>query len=90
MFNEKMDIQKLAYFTEGNTFTGSRTKDWAQKRLLRYLIRPNREEGKLLCWAWTEDLCFEKAREKQAGEFPLTEEGLSQAELWLRGLYETL
>ena len=25
---EEMDLQKLTFFTEGNTFTGSRTKDW--------------------------------------------------------------
>ena len=33
-----MDLQKLTFFTEGNTFTGSASKDLAAGLLLRYLV----------------------------------------------------
>lgn len=83
MEREEMDLQKLSYFTEGNTFTGSRTKEGEKKALLRYLVKPDRENSRLLAWSWTEDLCFEKAQERREADFPLDEEGLDQVRDWL-------
>lgn len=85
-----MDLQKLTFFTEGNTFTGSRTKDWDTRAMLRYLVRPDRENDKLLAYSWTEDVCFECAGEKQEGEFPLSDEGLDQIQAWLQEQYNSL
>lgn len=48
MEQEAMDMQKLSFFTEGNVFTGSRTKDWSARTMLRYLVRPDKENEN--CW----------------------------------------
>lgn len=90
MEQDKLDLQKLAYFTEGNSFTGSKTKDRETGPLLRYLVRPEREEPGLRVFCWTEDLCFEKAEEKREKLFSLDEEGLGQALAWLTAQYEAL
>ncbi len=90
MDNVQMDLQKLNYFTEGNTFTGSRTKDWARGVILRYLVRPDLDEGKLLAYSWDKDVCFEKAEEKQEAEFPLDEQGLEGVRSWLLERYGQL
>lgn len=87
---EEMEIQKLTFFTEGNTFTGSRTKDPATGAMLRYLVRPNAEEARLEAFTWREDLCFERAGEKQEAQFPLSDEGLLQAQVWLKEQYDAV
>lgn len=87
MENEEMDMQKLTFFTEGNTFTGSRTKDHARKTMLRYLAKPDEGNENLLVWCWTEDVCFEAAGEKQESSFPLTDEGIEEAKVWLYQRY---
>ncbi len=89
---EAMDMQQLTFFTEGNTFTGSRTKDWTTKAMLRYLVKPDKETGKLLAYCWTEDVCFEKSseQERQAADFPLTDEGIEQVKDWLLAQYERI
>ena len=87
---EEMEIQKLTFFTEGNTFTGSRTKDPATGAMLRYLVRPNAEEARLEAFTWREDLCFERAHDKLQKEVPLSEEGLEQALAWLEEQYAAL
>lgn len=74
------DMQKLVYFTEGNRFSGSRTEDG---RIIRYRVDPDKENERLLAWCWREDLCFEKAKEKSEGSFPLTQDGLEQLLGWL-------
>lgn len=79
------DMQNLTFFTEGNTFTGSKSQG---ERLLRYLARPDKESGQLLAWAWQEDLCFERAGGKVHKEFLLTEEGIRQLTAWLESLWE--
>lgn len=84
---EEMEIQKLNFFTEGNTFTGSRTKDWGTGAMLRYLVRPDLEAGMLEAFSWREDLCFERAGEKQEATFPLSEQGLEQLQTWLQEQY---
>lgn len=86
----RLDLQKLSFFTEGNTFTGGKTKDWEKKIVLRYLVRPDLEERKLLAYSWTEDLCFDRAREKQEAEFPLTEQGIEQIQAWLQERYHEI
>lgn len=85
-----MDLQKLVYFTEGNTFTGSRTKDPEKGILLRYRAEPDTAEGELKAWAWTKDLCFERAGEREEKSFPLNQQGLEAADAWLQGLYDAL
>ncbi len=90
MENAVMDLQKLSFFTEGNTFTGSRTKDWDKRTMLRYLVRPDLENRKLQAYSWTEDVCFELAHEKQEGLFPLSDAGLDEIQEWLRQQYEKL
>lgn len=79
------DMQNLTFFSEGNTFTGSKSQG---ERLLRYLVRPDRENGQLLAWAWTEDLCYERAGGKEYQEFLLTEEGIGRLTAWLESLWE--
>ena len=74
------DMQKLVYFTEGNRFSGSRSEDG---RIIRYRVDPDKENERLLAWCWREDLCFEKAKEKSEGSFPLTQDGLEQLLAWL-------
>ncbi len=90
MENEQMDMQKLTYFTEGNVFTGSKTKDWAARTMLRYLVRPDFENEKLLAYSWTDDVCFECAGGKKEAGFPLNDEGIEQIQIWLRERYEEL
>ncbi len=85
-----MDLQKLAYFTEGNTFTGSATKDPEKGILLRYRAEPNIGEGELKAWAWSKDLCFERAGEMEEKSFPLNQQGLEAADAWLQSLYDAL
>lgn len=74
------DMQKLVYFTEGNRFSGSRSENG---RIIRYRVDPDKENERLLAWCWREDLCFEKAKEKSEGSFPLTQDGLEQLLAWL-------
>ncbi len=88
--SDQMDLQKLTFFTEGNTFTGSKTKDAEAGKLLRYLARPNFETGKLDVFAWTEDLCFEKSSQRQESGFSLDESGLEAARSWLGELFQAL
>lgn len=87
---ETMDLQKLTFFTEGNTFTGSRTKDPKTGALLRYLVYPDRENAKLIAYAWRTDVCFERAKERQEASFPLSEQGLSEIQAWLQEQYRAI
>ncbi len=85
-----MDLQKLTFFTEGNTFTGSASKALAAGLLLRYLVEPDKENEQLKAYAWRKDLCFERAGEKEEREFPMTQQGLEEADAWLQGLFDAL
>lgn len=75
------DMQKLVYFTEGNRFAGSHS---GEGRIIRYRVEPDKENEQLMAWCWREDVCFEKAKEKSEGRFPLTQEGLDSMQDWLR------
>ena len=90
MEQEAMDLQQLTFFTEGNTFTGSRAKDRNAGKLLRYLVRPEKKEEILKAFAWTTDCAFDRAQEKKEKEAPLTEEGLREVQAWLTELYQAL
>ena len=85
-----LELQKFHYFDEGNTYAGQKTKDPDSGLLLRYLVEPDKEAALLRAYAWTEDLCFERAGEKQEAQFPLSEEGLLQAQAWLKEQYDAV
>lgn len=72
---ELPDIAKLNHFTEGNLYTGSKTKDWEKGTVIRYKVWPDRENEKLIASCWAQDVCYEKAQDKEEREFPLTAEG---------------
>lgn len=86
----QLALQKFHYFEEGNIYAGQKTKDFQKGLLLRYLVEPDKNEGMLRAYAWTEDVCFDRAREKQQKEYPFTEEGLDQAVEWLEEQYRSL
>ena len=90
MDKTEMDLQKLVFFTQGNTFTGSRTKDAASGLLLRYRVAPDNGEGELVAHCWQQDICFELAKDAAEVRFPMTEEGLDQVQQWLSQQYESL
>lgn len=90
MENEMMDLQQLSFFTEGNTFTGGRTKDTASDALLRYLVRPDKENGALVAYVWHTDFCFECAQEKIERTFPMNEKGLEEIQEWLQEQYRAI
>lgn len=79
------DMQKLAYFAEGNRFAGSHS---VSGKVIRYRVDPDRENEQLAAWCWLEDLCFEKAKDKEEARFPLTQEGLDSLLDWLRENWE--
>ena len=85
----QLEIQKYHYFEEGNTYTGQKTKEDGNK-LLRYLVEPFQEDGLLKAYSWTQDVCFDRAQEKEEKEFPLTEEGLAEAVQWLEARFDQL
>ena len=86
----ELDLQKLVFFTEGNTFTGSKTMDRETGTLLRYRVAPNREEGALIAHCWTKDVCFELAEDPEQLEAPLNEDGLVRVRAWLTEQYLAL
>ncbi|MFR7485788.1 MAG: hypothetical protein ACLUVP_11070, partial [Acutalibacter sp.] len=73
-----LELQKFHYFDEGNTYAGQKTKDPDSGLLLRYLVEPDKEAALLRAYAWTEDLCFERAHDKLQKEVPLSEEAWSK------------
>lgn len=80
-----LDMQKLVYFTEGNRFAGSHS---GEGMIIRYRVEPDKENEQLRAWCWREDVCFEKARDKAEGRFPLTQDGLDSLLEWLRENWE--
>lgn len=79
---KELDLQKLTFFTEGNTFTGERTEE--NGAFLRYLVKPDRETAALAAFLWHSDVCFEQAEEKVERSFPMSEEGLEEIQRWLQ------
>ena len=70
-----LELQKIHYFDEGNTYAGQKTKDPDSGLLLRYLVEPDKEAALL------------RAHNKLQKEVPLSEEGLEQALAWLEEQY---
>lgn len=82
-----IDLQKLVYFTEGNTFTGSRSREG--RAPFRYRVTPDRGENRLLAAAWCRDVCYELAGDAcQTRDFPMTEDGLEALGKWLAACCE--
>ena len=67
-----IELQKLVFFTEGNTFYGSHSE---AGRSLRFRVAPDRENGRLLASHWQEDKCFERAQGKEDADFPMSDGG---------------
>ena len=84
-----LELQKFHYFDEGNTYAGQKTKDPDSGLLLRYLVEPDKEAALLRAYAWTEDLCFERAHDKLQKE-TLDRVFLDQALAWLEEQYAAL
>ena len=53
-------------------------------------MTPDKDAALIRAYCWTEDLCFDRAQNKQEKEYPLTEEGLDKAVEWLEGEYQAL
>lgn len=72
----KFELPKFHYFRSGNPYGGS-------FRNFRFRIKPADDQLKL--WAWPGPFCQDKTPEDQivTAEFPLTEDGLREAEAWL-------
>lgn len=88
--DSRMDMQTLTFFTEGNTFTGCRTKNPRTKLMMRYLVKPDKENDRLLAYSWNTDVCFECSGEKAEAAFPLSDEGIDEVQLWLQERYAEL
>ena len=86
----QLEVQKFHYFDEGNLYAGEKVKDEAKGLLLRYYVAPDKEAALFHVYAWQEDVCFEKAQEKEGRDFPFSEEGLEQARDWLEERYAAL
>lgn len=78
----ELDLQKITFFTEGNTFTGERTA--GNGKIMRYLVKPDRDEDALLAYVWYQDVCYECAEITAEKSFPLTEEALDEIQSWLQ------
>lgn len=91
---EEFDMQKLNYFitdgTVSNLFTGSKTKDSKKGLVLRYLVKADLQEEKLHAFAWKQDVCYEKAVDKQNLSTAMEEAGLEEIHTWLNEIWETL
>lgn len=86
----KMDMQTLTFFTEGNSFTGARTKNPRTGLMMRYLVKPDKENDRLLAYMWTTDVCFECSGEKKEGAFSLSDDGVDEVQLWLQERFAEL
>lgn len=84
------EVQTLTFFTEGNTYAGGITKDKKKNLLMRYLVRPDKENDRLEAFMWTEDVCFECSGEKKTESFALTDEGIDEVKVWLKERYDEL
>lgn len=79
---KELDLQKLTFFTEGNTFTGEYTNE--NGTITRYLVKPDRENDALLAYAWHKDVCYEAAEIDAEQTFALSDEGLEKIQTWLK------
>lgn len=90
---EQPELQRLNYFEAGNTYTGSKRKFPEQgiaSPVLRYLVKPDLENEKLNAFAWSENVCFDRAQEKEESNFPLNKEGLEAVGAWLTDKFKQI
>ena len=78
-----LDLREIAYYTANNPFYGSEER-------LRFLLKPNLEENTLLAYTWQEDVCFDLAKDPLCKTFPLTQQGLEEANAYLTALAQEL
>lgn len=79
------------FFEEGNTWTGSCTKDRATSTMIRMRIVPDKENHKLLASLWkNQDLCYEKAQNKAEREGDFSAQGLASLEAWFTQEFQEL
>ncbi len=75
---QKPDVPALPFFESGNVYTGSIRQS--------YRFRIAKEENGLTGSFWTQDVCYECAKDMQAEQFPLSEEGLKSCVDWIAAL----
>ncbi len=78
-----LDLREIAYYAANNPFYGSQGK-------LRFLLKPNLEENTLLVYTWQEDVCFDLAKGPSCKSFPLTQQGLEEANAYLTACAQAL
>lgn len=72
---QKPDVPALPFFESGNVYTGSICQS--------YRFRIAKEENGLTGSFWTQDVCYECAKDVQSEQFPLSEEGLKSCVDWI-------
>lgn len=72
---QKPDVPALPFFESGNVYTGSIRQS--------YRFRIAKEENGLTVAFWTQDVCYECAKDVQTAQFPLSKEGLSACVDWI-------
>lgn len=82
--HDKVFIMDLKHYENGGGWLGS----W---KGLRYKASPIKEEGqepKIQVEIWHQDICYELAEIEQTVAFPMTEDGVDQAEHWIQATAE--
>lgn len=69
------DIPEIAFFENGNVFTGSEGKSF------RYRLANS--DGKLQAWVWYDDICFELCTDPISETFELSNDALPNATDWI-------
>ena len=78
------DMQSLIFFTEGNIFTGCSSRADRPGEIIRYRVKPDKENERLLAWSWHEDKCFESVADRaREASFPLSDKGIEEIQDWL-------
>lgn len=80
----QIELCNLSSFQQGNIYTGSKYLEKnSKKSIVRYLVKPDKESGKLLAYRWTADLCFDKAPDKEETQAPISNEGIEEIREWI-------
>lgn len=78
----ELEVQKLTFFTEGNTYAGEYTNE--NGVITRYLVKPDKDNDALIAYAWHKDVCYECAEIAAEKSFSLSDEGLEEIQAWLQ------
>ena len=84
--HEMVYIQDVLHYQNGATWTGSRGK-------LRFRCSGVKDESETLILqieTWTGQLCYELSEMEEVTTFLLTDEGIEQAEKWLKNKADSL